>query len=333
MSQSDPNENCDVNPVRPGPVRSALIVTKARNENARRLGEKVRQYLTEQHVTASCVENSQHTDPTLETPVGRALREGPRPDCIIVLGGDGTMLSVARRPEVEQIPLIGLNFGKIGFLTDLCPESWRDGLGALLAGKFDVSCGMALLVEVFRPADNGEEKVWAGRVVNDVVVNRGSLARLANLEVLVDGYSLDCVRADGVMVSTPQGTTGYAVSAAGPLVHPRVESLTVTAICAFLNRFPPMVLPGDSTITIIPRPSTADLFLTLDGQEGLPLEEGDRIVVTKAVPDLAFVRLGEESYFQRLMGKGFLGNVDPASGRSSCTGVFTAEDSESDDAE
>ncbi|QJT10516.1 NAD(+)/NADH kinase [Oceanidesulfovibrio marinus] len=333
MPHSDPNENCDVTPARPVPVRSALIVTKARNDNAHQLGEKVRRYLMEQHVEASCVENSQHTDPTLESPVARVLRNGPRPDCIIVLGGDGTMLSVARQPEVEQIPLIGLNFGKIGFLTDLCPESWRDGLGALLAGKYDVFCAMALMVEVFRSTANGETKVWAGRVVNDVVINRGKLARLANLEVLVDDFSLDCVRADGVMVSTPQGTTGYAVSAAGPLVHPRVESLTVTAICAFLNRFPPMVLPADATVTIIPRQSPADLYLTLDGQEGLPLEEGDRIVVSRAVPDLAFVRLGEESYFQRLIGKGFLGNVDPTSGRSSCTGVFTTEDAESDDAE
>ncbi|TVM18921.1 NAD(+) kinase [Oceanidesulfovibrio indonesiensis] len=319
MPQSDPNNTIDAAHTIARPVRAALIVTKALDEKARRLGDEVCRFLESEGVAVRCVENAPHAMPAAESPVPRALRDAPGPDSIIVLGGDGTMLSVARHPEVFRIPLIGLNLGKLGFLTDLCPDRWRDGLRSLVAGKYAVNTQMALQVEVFRPADDGEETIYAGRVVNDVVVNRGDLARLANLEVIVDGFSLDCVRADGIMVSTPQGTTGYAVSAGGPLVHPKLESITVTAICAFLNRFPPMVLPPESTVTIVPRPSTTDLFLTLDGQEGFPVEEGDRIVVTRASQDLAFVSLYEETYLQRLVEKGFLGGADPASTNKRCS--------------
>lgn len=315
MPQSEPNNSFDAAQELPRPVRVALVVTKALDDKARRLGEEVRQFLESENVAVRCVENTPHVVPAVESPVTRALQETPRPDSIIVLGGDGTMLSVARHPEVGQIPLIGLNLGKLGFLTDLCPERWRDGLRALVVGKYAVNPQMALKVEVFRPVQDGEQAIYSGRVVNDVVVNRGDLARLANLEVVVDGFSLDCVRADGIMVSTPQGTTGYAVSAGGPLVHPKVDSITVTAICAFLNRFPPMVVPPSSIITIIPQPSTTDLFLTLDGQEGFPVQEGDRIEVTQAVPSLAFVSLNDETYLQRLVEKGFLGGVDPASSK------------------
>ncbi|MFW5734495.1 MAG: NAD(+)/NADH kinase [Oceanidesulfovibrio sp.] len=312
MPHSHPNENHDDVSMTRRPVRIALIVTKALDDKARSLGGEVRRFFESEGVAVRSVENTPQVVPAAESPVTRALQESPRPDSIIVLGGDGTMLSVARHPEVGRIPLIGLNLGKLGFLTDLCPEEWQGGLRALVAGNYAVTQQMALKVEVFRPAKDGEHTIYSGRVVNDVVVNRGDLARLANLEVIVDGFSLDCVRADGIMVSTPQGTTGYAVSAAGPLVHPRLDSISVTAICAFLNRFPPMVLPPDAVVTVIARPSTTDLFLTLDGQEGFPVEEGDRIVVTRAVPDLVFVRLNEETYFQRLVEKGFLGGPDPA---------------------
>ncbi len=293
--------------------RTACIIVRAGDRQAFALSAEVEAFLEARGVTVRVVENALATRPGEPTAVTQALSATPRNDVVLVLGGDGTMLGVARQPAVKETPLLGLNLGRVGFLTDLCPQSWRKGLAAFLQGEYAVHRMMALEYAVTRPRSaEAYRVVHSGRVVNEVVINRGQLARLANLEISVDGLLLDEVRADGVMISTPQGSTGYAISAGGPLVHPDAHAIGVTAICAFMNRFPSMVLPAASLVEIVVKPSTADVFCTLDGQEGFHLEPGDVVAIHRAATDLCFVSLDDEPYLSRLKAKGFLGGFDPA---------------------
>lgn len=220
---------------------------------------------------------------------------------VLVLGGDGTMLGVARDVGGKS-PMLGLNLGRLGFLTEVPIDDWQGFLSELLAGKMHVRRRLTLSYTVYR----GETVAFEGTVINDIVVNRGSLARLIGLKVSADGESLGSMRADGLVISTPTGSTAYSVSAGGPVVHPDIAAVSVTPICPFMNKFRPMLLPSSSVITVVVEDPAAEVFLTLDGQECVPLERGDRIRVTQVEGGLLLVEPENPTYLSRLRAKGVI---------------------------
>ena len=223
-------------------------------------------------------------------------------EVVIVVGGDGTMLGVARRLTEHPVPLLGINMGRVGFLTEISTDQWHGSLDKLLCGEYRVIKRLALRWRLLR----GGELVDEGCAVNDAVMSRGALSRVVCFGVQAGTQDVCTIRADGLIISSPMGMSGYAVSAGGPLVHPELPAVVLTAICPFLCNFPPLVLPLTLPVRVEVLSDSVKSFLTLDGQQTVPLEPHD-VVEVRGVPDLVYyVRIGEGTYFKRLKGRGFI---------------------------
>ena len=216
--------------------------------------------------------------------------------------GGGALVGVGRKLAGLDIPLLGINFGQVGFLTELSAIGWEPALERLLAGKMITRTCLLLAWELLR----GGTPIASGHAANDVVVGRGAIARVLPVHVFVDGEDMGVVRSDGVIVSTPLGSSAYALSAHGPLVHPKVQALTLTPISPFFKSFPPIVLPADSRIRLETDAAAPDAFLTVDGQEGIPLCGGDVIRVQSLDAGLRVLSCSSGTYFQRLRERGFI---------------------------
>ncbi|MGE4297306.1 MAG: NAD(+)/NADH kinase [Desulfovibrionaceae bacterium] len=290
-------------------IETMHIITKAGDVQAAALGREIARWLDERGVAAHVQEN--------RTEYGEEdLACKPGADLILVLGGDGTMLSVARRAAGSATPLLGLKQGNLGFLTEICSDDWREKLARCLKGGWTVSRRAVLEYAVMR---NGRQAA-TGIAVNDLVINRGIMARLISLELWVsrDGerQALGSVRADGIIVSTPTGATGYSVSAGGPLIHPGLAAISITPVCPFLHTVPPLVAPDDVEVCLVVNEGCTEVYLTADGQQGEPLRPGDRVTVRRAARDFRMALL-DETYFGKLRTKGFLndcgkGGIDEA---------------------
>jgi NAD+ kinase len=228
----------------------------------------------------------------LSTLLGRA-------DLVVVLGGDGTLLGVGRLPSKREVPILGVNLGGLGFLTAVRPEEVYAALERVLAGDFAISRRSRLDARVRR---NGRTTARF-LALNDVVINKGALARMIELAAWVDGEALCVFRADGLIASTPTGSTGYSLSAGGPVVEPEVGILLLSPICAHTLTLRPVVLSDRSKIEIEVAASHSDIHLTIDGQEGLALEPGDRIEIRRARTAAALVRLARRTHFEVLRTK------------------------------
>ncbi len=220
-------------------------------------------------------------------------------DVVIVLGGDGTMLATARGIELREVPVIGINFGFLGYLTEFSIEELIPTLESVLAGNYRIDRRMRLDAEVFR----GGNQVTTGKVLNDVVVNKAALARMIELECWIDGDPINRFKADGLIISTPTGSTAYSLSAGGPIVHPSISAILITPICPHTLTNRPLVIKGDSSIELYLLGPLDDVTLTLDGQIGFPLKAGDRIRVNKSNSDLHLVKPPRKNYFEILREK------------------------------
>lgn len=224
------------------------------------------------------------------------------PDLVVVLGGDGTMLGVARAFVDAPVPLLGLNFGKVGFLAELHVNNWEQGLNLVLSGNCRILKRTAIQWVVRRCG----EQVRQGIAVNDAVISRGALSRVISLDISAEGQHIGKVRADGLILSTPTGSSGYAVSAGGPLVHPELNAVTITPICPFLCNFPSMVLPGHMPVSVNVISESVETFLTADGQDSIPLTCGDVVEVVALAERVLYARTSSGTYFSRLRGRGFI---------------------------
>ncbi|MGE4553372.1 MAG: NAD(+)/NADH kinase [Desulfovibrionaceae bacterium] len=279
-----------------GHIGSMLVITRAGDPDAAALGAEIAAYLESRAVSATICEH--------RTDVETAEAQNPeRPfDLVLVLGGDGTYISVARRLYALQIPILGLNLGRVGFLADLPRERWPELLDDLLARGVRARRLRMLAYRLLR----GGGQAARGVAVNDVVIGRGRLARLVRLELRLDGRSLGVLRADGVIVSTPTGSTAYSISAGGPIVHPQVNALCVTPICPFLSGYHPLVLPDDRTVTVRVIEARGEVTLTEDGQETLTLRPGDEVALTRSATDLLAADLDGQSFVERITSRGII---------------------------
>ena len=223
---------------------------------------------------------------------------GAHTDLLITFGGDGTLLSVARHAPAN-VPIMGVNMGTLGFLTEIRVEEFHSVLDRVLAGDFQSEERVALAVTVSGP-DNGD-RVY--RVLNDVAINKNALARIIEMHVRVGGKFVSTFRADGLIVATPTGSTAYNLSAGGPIIYPTMGAVVVTPICPHMLTNRPLVLPDDLMIEIRIISSNQEVYLTMDGQEGLPLSEHDRVSVRKSSQTVQLIQSPEKNYFDVLRTK------------------------------
>lgn len=216
--------------------------------------------------------------------------------CMIVLGGDGTFLSAARFIENKDIPLMGVKFGEVGFLAETTEDSLHDAVTSVLEGNFLIQKRSRLDIKVVR--DN--QQIIDVDVLNDAVINKSALSRLASCAVYLDSTYLTTYRADGLIVATPTGSTAYSLAAGGPVVHPAVPSIILTPICPFTLTNRPLIIQDSTKIEIRLEGSPEDIVLTLDGQEGFEMDPGDKIFIKKSRNDIKMISFEDQSYFKVL---------------------------------
>lgn len=220
-------------------------------------------------------------------------------DAVVVLGGDGTLLATARIVGERDAPILGVNLGTLGFLTEVTLETLFDVLTDMRDGSYVVSPRMALETTVLRDG----ETLCVHRALNDAVINKGSLARLFSMRTLVDDQELTTFRGDGLIFATPTGSTAYALSAGGPIVHPGLNCLLVVPICPFALTYRPIVLPESVVVKTEIRSGEYDVDLTVDGQVGVHLHEGDAVVVRRAKSDVKLIFSPHRTFYQVIQEK------------------------------
>ncbi|HEY4354804.1 MAG TPA: NAD(+)/NADH kinase [Acidobacteriaceae bacterium] len=221
------------------------------------------------------------------------------PDIVISLGGDGTLLSAARAFADTKIPILGVNLGWLGFLTEIPLAEMYDALQAWLDGKAIIDSRGLMCSELHR---NGQcFRRWDA--LNDVVLAKGAIARMGEFTVELDGQFVAKFRADGVIVSTPTGSTAYTLAANGPILMPSVDAMVLTAICPHLLTIRPIVFPGSSQIAVEVDVVPHETYLTVDGQEAVELLLGDRIICRRSERSVHLLRLRPNGLFNVLRAK------------------------------
>ncbi|HUO84275.1 MAG TPA: NAD(+)/NADH kinase [Thermoanaerobaculia bacterium] len=223
---------------------------------------------------------------------------GEKVDLLITLGGDGTLLSVARHAP-HQVPIIGVNMGTLGFLTEIRVEEFPEILAQTLAGNYQSEPRVTFEVEI---RNSVNRKIY--RVLNDAVINKSALARIIEMWVEVSGLFVSSFRADGLIVATPTGSTAYNLSAGGPIIYPTMSAVVMTPICPHMLTHRPLVIPDTFEVEIgLANQGSEEVFLTLDGQEGFPITEKDRVLVRKSQHTVCFVQSPDKNYFDVLRQK------------------------------
>ena len=220
-------------------------------------------------------------------------------DVVVVLGGDGTMLGAARLVAEKGIPILGVNLGGLGFITEVNQSDLFTAIETMLKGECSVEERIMIQADIVR---NGEA-ITSYTVLNDVVITKGALARIIDLETYVDHSYVTTFKSDGLIMSTPTGSTAYNLSAGGPIVHPVLDCIVLTPICPHTLTNRPIVLSGESLIEVGLKSESEDVFLTLDGQIGVSLEKGDVVEVKKSPHKTRLFIPCERDYFQVLREK------------------------------
>lgn len=220
-------------------------------------------------------------------------------EIVIVLGGDGTMLSVARLVCEYGIPILGVNLGGLGFITEVQRTDVFDAVDKVLAGAYSFEDRLMLTANIHRHG----EKIAEYTALNDVVINKGALARLIDLETFIDKAYVTTFRADGLIVSTPTGSTAYSLSAGGPILYPTMDSLVLTPISPHTLTNRPIVLPDNVLMEVVLRSPVEGVFMTMDGQVGFSLRQNDTVVISKSPFKTRLIIPYERDFFQILRTK------------------------------
>ncbi|HET6978248.1 MAG TPA: NAD(+)/NADH kinase [Pyrinomonadaceae bacterium] len=220
-------------------------------------------------------------------------------DLILVLGGDGTMIATARMIGDQEVPVLGVNYGGLGYLAEFRIEELYSALESILAGNYRLDRRVMLAVELHRDGESPK----TSRVLNDVVINKSALARIIEIEAFLNRQFVNSFRADGLIVSTPTGSTAYNLSAGGPVIFPSMNAVVITPICPFTLSNRPIVVPDDAEIELLLKTDQEEVALTLDGQVGFPLKVADRVVIRKSRTTFNLIQPMNRNYFDVLRDK------------------------------
>lgn len=277
-------------------VRKIGLVVKS-DTQAESKADALEAWLVEEGV---CVVRKKSMPPVPRVPYKTGEEKAPGDlFCIFVLGGDGTFLSAVRWAGDEPIPILGVKFGEVGFLAETAEEDLFSAVRQVLSGQFETEPRMRLSVEIIR-----DGKKRAGEtVLNDLVINKGALARLSAIKTFINDNDLTTYRADGLIIATPTGSTAYSLAAGGPVIHPRVPGILMTPICPFTLTNRPLIVPDTARIRIELLKGATDILLTFDGQAGLEIDERDTITIEKGAHPIRMITLPGENYFDVLKAK------------------------------
>ncbi len=215
---------------------------------------------------------------------------------IVVLGGDGTFLSAARFIGDCDIPLMGIKFGEVGFLAETLEDKLFHALDALFNGDYRIGKRERLTITIKR-----ENKVkTCVDVLNDAVINKSAISRLASCAVYIDSKYITTYRADGLIIATPTGSTAYSLAAGGPVIHPDVPGIILTPICPFTLTNRPLIIPDSASVEIKLEGNPSDILMTFDGQEGIAIDSKDRIIIKKSINPIKMISLNDQNYFNIL---------------------------------
>jgi len=220
-------------------------------------------------------------------------------DLMLVLGGDGTMIATARLIGDQEVPVLGINYGGLGYLAEFRIEELFSALESILSGNYRLDRRVMLAVELRR----GNDPPKTSRVLNDVVINKSALARIIEIETYFDRYFVNSFRSDGLIVSTPTGSTAYNLSAGGPVIFPSMNAVVITPICPFTLSNRPIVVPDNAEIELLLKTDNEEVALTLDGQVGFPMEVEDRVVIRKSRTTFNIIQPSNRNYFDVLRDK------------------------------
>jgi len=263
-------------------VRSVVVVTKPKQHEIARVARELVEWFKGKKIEASL------------TPEAAS-----KADLAVVVGGDGTLLAAVRLLGDRQIPILAINHGGLGFLTEVTLDEMYPAIERVLAGHFIAERRMMMDIAV----SGATRRLAAYRALNDVVINKGTLSRMIELEARVDGQYVSKFRADGLIVATPTGSTAYNLSASGPIVFPTMDAMIVTPICSHTLTNRPIVLPGGVKVEITLNSAQDDVQVTVDGQVGSLLETNDQITVEKSNVAVKLVAPADKNYFDVLRGK------------------------------
>ncbi|MCZ6759396.1 MAG: NAD(+)/NADH kinase [Gemmatimonadetes bacterium] len=221
-------------------------------------------------------------------------------DLLISLGGDGTLLRGARELGLRPTPILGVNIGRVGFLTTAMPDSLEDALKAVVKGEYEIDERRVVVADVTTSQGSRGEK----HALNDIVIHHAGVSRVIHVRVAVDGEEVGQYSADGIIVATPTGSTAYSLSAGGPIIKPDVDALLITSISPHTLAVRPLVVPGSAIISVdLLEPVVGKVLVSYDGQETDEIEPGDTVVIRRLETSVRLVRLGTEGFFARMRRK------------------------------
>lgn len=279
-------------------MRTIGIVAKPKQEILRQVVPELLDWLKQREIAALCdQETAACVGPSCPTLSREEL--AAKADLLLVLGGDGTLLAAARAAGDREVPMLPVNLGSLGFLTSVKLDELYSVLEDVQEGRNRISERIQLDTEVMRDG----KLVERSRALNDAVLSKATLARIIDMELYIDGHYVCSYRADGLIIASPTGSTAYSLSAGGPIVYPTVDAFLVTPICPHSLTNRPLVIPDSMTLELGFVADDDAAFLTLDGQIGLKLHNGDRVVIRKAATRVKLVRPTRKTYFEILRKK------------------------------
>ncbi len=285
-------------------IRAIGIISKPRKEELRQIVPILLNWLAKRDIQALMDEETASSltslsRSSLQVPVVPRSELPAKSDLLLVLGGDGTLLAAARNVHSFDVPILAVNLGSLGFLTAVTTGELYSSLELVLEGKHQVDCRKLLKIDMMRSG------VVAAtyHALNDAVLNKAAISRISDFETYVDGQFLSTFNADGLIVSTPTGSTAYSLAAGGPILHPSVEAFIITPICPHTLTNRPLVVPDRSQIEIILKSAAEPVYLTVDGQVGLEFHSEDRILCNLSSNRINLVRPPQKPFFEVLRSK------------------------------
>jgi len=285
----------------PTPVFHTIgLIGKFGDPNVAETLDQIAAYLRQRQLRVLLDESSARLIPDSGLEVASRAAIGEQCDLAIIMGGDGTMLNAARSLVNYEVPILGVNLGRLGFLADVSPAKTPHSLDQVLAGQFREARRSLLHAQVIHGGHVASET----DALNDVVIHKREVARMIEVDAFLDGRFLNAYRADGLIISTPTGSTAYALAGGGPIIHPGLEAVVLVPICPHTLTHRPIVVKADSVIEVVLNAAnTTQTQITCDGQVSLAIEPGDRIVIRKKDRKVRLIHPISHDYFELLRAK------------------------------